>query len=123
MKIRISNKWNKETKSFEKALYDIKESDKTISGRFSLSAKKNDKWSSMHMAFIAFKNDIDLETKNALLHHGGKLIEVFGDLTVDVGYDDKPYFKFVIKKANLVEKKEVVQHFQETSEEDSSIPF
>jgi hypothetical protein len=43
MKIRIQNKYNSETKSFDKALWDIKENDKMIFGRFSLSAKKKDK--------------------------------------------------------------------------------
>lgn len=124
MKIKIANKWNKETKSYEKALYDIKESDKSIYGRFTLSAKKEEKWVNAHMSFIVFKSKVDIETINSLLRHDGKLIEVTGELTVDKGLDEKGYFKFIINSAKpLKDKSEPVQHFQERVEDDEYISF
>lgn len=126
MKIKIQNKYNNETKLFDKALYDIKENDKMIFGRFSLSAKKKDKegkdfYISSSMAFVAFKSDLDSLSLSAIMMSLGKLIEVQGDLTVD-SYNDKTFFKFIIKQARNVEEKEkkVVQSFQEKEEE---IPF
>lgn len=124
MKIRISNKWNKQTNSYDKALYDIRETEGTISGRFTISIKKEEKWVSAHMAFTAFKSKIDLETKNSLLHHGGKQIEVSGTLSVDAANDGKGYFKFIINSARPAEKKEAVQSFHEAERETfEEIPF
>lgn len=129
MKIRISNKWNKETNSVDKALYDIRETDGTISGRFTLSVKKKleneEKWANAHMSFVAFKSKIDHVTSSTLLGHGGKLIEVEGNLSVDLANDGKGYFKFVITSAKSCEEKKPVQSFHEKIEEeaDEQIPF
>ncbi len=127
MKIRISNKFNKQTNSFDKALYDIRESDKTISGRFSMSIKKKitalsageptEKWYSAHMSFVAFKDDINHETLAALRGHDGKMIDVDGVLSVDKSVEDKGYFKFIIKTARPYEEKKTVGHWQEEKPE------
>lgn len=123
MLIRIANKWNKQTNSYDPALFDIREGESTISGRFKLSAKKEEKWISAHMAFTAFKNDLDLETKNSLINHNGKLLNVKGRLIVDKGPEDKGYFKFIIDEARPHAKTEAVTSFHETASRDDEIPF
>jgi hypothetical protein len=74
------------------------------------------------MAFIAFKSDLDAVSMSTITMHAGKLIDVQGELTVDT-YNDKTFFKLIIKQARNIEEKEkkVVQSFQEKEEE--SIPF
>ncbi len=128
MKIRISNKWNKQSNSYEKSAYEIRETEKTVSGRLTLSAKKKlesgeEKWVSAHMAFIAFKSKIDSQTLSSLVHHGGKFLEVEGNLSVDLANDGKGYFRFIINSARSCEEKKPVQSFHEVENSDDEIPF
>lgn len=129
MKIRISNRWNKVENSYDKALYDIRESEKTISGRFVISKKNGEKWVNKHMAFIAFKSDLDTQSLNALINHSGNPLLVSGDLSIDARNetDHEGYFRFVIKEAKFVDNKKEgpARSFHEKSEPegDDDIPF
>jgi len=125
MLIRISNLWDNGSRTFKRYVYDIRESEKTISGRFSGSAKsqKDGKWKSVTMSFVCFKKDTDEVTQNALTSHNGDLIEISGDLSVEIGSDEKAYFKFIIKEARRFKKKEPVPSFHEIQEDDQHNDF
>ena len=62
-KLRITNTYNKENNQYEKGTFDIKESEKSITGKVNISTKKDDKYISKSLPFIAFKSKIDRETE------------------------------------------------------------
>jgi len=102
-KLKLQNIWNKETKSFDKDKFTVRETDGTISGKVSISSKKGDKWVSKPIPFVAFKSKIDEETALALLHSAGKPFEAEFNLAVD-SFADKEgeevsYFKIIINRA------------------------
>lgn len=106
-KLRIQSKWNKETNSFDRNIFELRESDKVISGKVSISSKKGDVYISKALPFVAFKSKIDDETQIALLHSNGELFEADFSLNVDSFAADQDdgstkevkYIKLVINKA------------------------
>jgi hypothetical protein len=105
-KLRISNTYNKETKQYEKGSFDIRESEKKIEGKVNISSKKNDKYISKTLPFIAFKSKIDIDTERAILDSRGQLFEAEIGLIVDNLQDQKTgktiaYVKVVINKARF----------------------
>jgi hypothetical protein len=65
-KYRIQNKWDKNTNSFDKSSFELKETEKTIRGTLNISSKQNDKFVNKPIKFILFKSKTDLETQNAV---------------------------------------------------------
>lgn len=105
-KVKLQNKWDNETKSFDKSAFELKETDKTISGKISISAKENDKWISKPISFIAFKSKIDAETENAIKFSNGQSFEVELNLSVgsfkDNNGKETVYHKAIINKARQI---------------------
>jgi len=105
-KLRISNTYNKENNQYEKGTFDIRESEKKIEGKVSISSKKDDKYISKTLPFIAFKSKIDRETERAILDSRGQLFEAEIGLMVDNLQDQKTkktitYVKVVINQAKF----------------------
>jgi len=103
-KLKLQNTWNKETKSFDRDQFELRETDGTISGKVQISSKKGDKWLSKPFPFTAFKSKIDSETTDALLNSGGKSFEAEFNIAVDSFVDKDTgkeviYFKLIINKA------------------------
>lgn len=105
-KLKLQNTWNNATKSFDKNSFELKESDKTFTGKVLISSKENDKWISKPLPFIAFKSKIDEETQRALKNSKGELFNADFDLTV-ASFDDKEtgkkvvYHRLIITKASF----------------------
>ena len=105
-KLRITNTYNKENNQYEKGTFDIRESEKKIEGKVSISSKKDDKYISKTLPFIAFKSKIDRETERAILDSRGQLFEAEIGLMVDNLQDQKTkktitYVKVVINQAKF----------------------
>jgi len=102
-KLKLQNTWNKETKSFDKDKFEVRETDGTISGKVCISSKKGDKWINKPIPFTAFKSKIDEETGLTLLHSAGKSFEAEFNLAVDSFVDKEGkeviYFKLIINRA------------------------
>lgn len=131
-KLRITNTYNKETKQYEKESFDIRESEKIITGKVNISNKKNDKYISKTLPFIAFKSKIDIETERAILDSRGQLFEAEIGLMVDNFQDQKTgktitYAKVVINKAKFeaVDKHNQAKAngYQPEAEDLTEIPF
>lgn len=131
-KLRITNTYNKETKQYEKESFDIRESEKIITGKVNISSKKNDKYISKTLPFIAFKSKIDIETERAILDSRGQLFEAEIGLMVDNFQDQKTgktitYAKVVINKAKFeaVDKHNQAKAngYQPEAEDLTEIPF
>jgi hypothetical protein len=126
-KLRLQNVWSKETNSFDKANFELRESEKTISGKVSISSKKNDKWLSKPLPFVAFKSQIDQATTRALLHSKGKSFEAEFGIIVDSFTDqetgkDIVYFKLVINSA-MFEGVAPAQVESQSDFQEDEIPF
>ena len=104
-KLRITNTYNKENNQYEKGTFDIRESEKSISGKVNISTKKDDKYVSKSLPFIAFKSKIDRETERAILDSRGQLFEAEIGLMVDNFQDQTgktiTYVKVVINQARF----------------------
>jgi len=105
-KLRLQNVWSKDTNSFDKSSFELRESDKTISGKVSVSSKKGDKWISKALPFVAFKSQIDSATTSALLHSKGKSFEAEFGMMADSFTDQETgkdiiYIKLVINSAKF----------------------
>tara|TARA_R110000868_G_C10972986_1_gene771113 strand:+ start:11281 stop:11688 length:408 start_codon:yes stop_codon:yes gene_type:complete len=105
-KVRLQNFYNKDTNSFDKNNFELRESDKSITGKLSISSKKDDKWHSKAIPFIAYKSQIDNETTMALLHSKGQLFEAEINLSVDIFRPEgEPkyiiFFKAIVNKAKF----------------------
>lgn len=103
-KLKLQNTWNKETKSYDRDKFELRETDKVISGKVSISGKKDDKWISKPIPFIAFKSKIEEGTIDALLHSNGKPFEAEFNLIADSFPDketgkDISFFKLIINRA------------------------
>ena len=129
-KLRLQNIYNKDTNSFDKTKFELRESDKAISGKVSISSKKGEAWLSKPLPFIAFKSQIDEGTQRALLHSDGKMFEAeFGLMVDSFEADGKEvrYIKLVINKAIAPEGKEekpqMSQQDSQAFEELDQIPF
>lgn len=130
-KLRISNTYNKESNQYEKGTFDIRESEKSIAGKVSISSKKDDKYISKTLPFIAFKSKIDRETERAILDSRGQSFEAEIGLMVDNFQDQTgktiTYIKLVINKARFeaVDKhnKAKTNGYQPEVEDLTEIPF
>ena len=104
-KLRISNTYNKESNQYNKNDFDIRESEKSITGKANISTKKDDKYISKTLPFIAFKSKIDRETERAILDSRGQLFEAEIGLMVDSFQDQTgktiTYVKLVINQAKF----------------------
>ena len=114
-KLRLQNTYNKETNSFDRDKFEVRETDGTISGKVSISTKKGDKWVSKPMPFTAFKSRIDVDTIDALLYSNGQVFEADISLTVDSFTDretnkEVSYFKIIINEARSGSAKSVDAH-------------
>lgn len=130
-KLRLQNVWNNDTKSFDKNNFELRESEKTISGKVSITSKKDDGYISKPMPFIAFKCKVDKDTLNALLNSRGKSFEAEFGIVVDSFKDNQgkeiKYHKLVINKAKLEGQEKHYQDkangYQPEEDQDDSIPF
>ena len=105
-RLRIQNIYNKESKSFDKSNFDIRETDKSISGKVSVSSKKGDVWISKSLPFVVFKSKVDEDTQRAILLSKGQSFEAdFGLIVDNFEADGKEiiYIKLVINKAVFVD--------------------
>ena len=104
-KLRIANVYNKENNQYEKSNFEIRESEKTISGKVNISTKKDNKYISKTLPFVAFKSQIDRDTERAILDSRGQLFEAEINLIADNFQDqnDKTinYIKVVINHAKF----------------------
>ena len=104
-KLRISNTYNKESNQYNKNDFDIRESEKSITGKANISTKKDDKYISKSLPFVAFKSKIDRETERAILDSRGQLFDAEIGLMVDNFQDQTEktitYVKVVINKAKF----------------------
>ena len=101
-RLRIQNIFNKETKFFDKSNFDIRETDKSISGKVSVSSKKGDVWVSKSIPFVVFKSKVDEDTQRTILLSKGQSFEAdFGLIVDSFEADGKEiiYIKLVINKA------------------------
>jgi len=104
-KLRISNTYNKENNQYEKGTFEVRENEKSITGKVNISSKKDNKYILKTLPFIAFKSKIDRETERAILDSRGKLFDAEIDLIVDSFQDQTgkaiTYAKVVINKAKF----------------------
>jgi hypothetical protein len=104
-KLRISNTYNKENNQYEKGTFEVRENEKSISGKVNISTKKDDKYISKTLPFIAFKSKIDRETERAILDSRGELFDAEIGLMVDNFQDQTgktiTYVKVVINQARF----------------------
>lgn len=103
-KLKLQNVWDKQTKSFSKEQFEIRETDGTIQGKVSISGKKGDKYISKPMPFTVFKSKVDADTLNTLLNSKGQVFEADFNIVVDSFADKETgkeitYFKLIINQA------------------------
>jgi hypothetical protein len=130
-KLRISNTYNKESNQYNKNDFDIRESEKSITGKVNISTKKDNKYISKTLPFIAFKSKIDRETERAILDSRGQLFDAEIGLMVDNFQDQTgktiTYVKVVINQARFeaVDKHNQAKANGYQSEDllDDDIPF
>ena len=128
-KLRISNTYNKESNQYNKNDFDIRESEKSITGKVNISTKKDNKYISKTLPFIAFKSKIDRETERAILDSRGQLFEAEIGLMVDSFQDQTgktiTYVKIVINQARFeaVDKQATVNEYQSEEFISDEIPF
>jgi hypothetical protein len=104
-KLRISNTYNKENNQYEKGTFEVRENEKSITGKVNISSKKDNKYILKTLPFVAFKSKIDRETERAILDSRGQLFDAEIDLIVDNFQDQTgktiTYIKLVINKAKF----------------------
>lgn len=131
-KLRIANTYNKETKQYEKGGFELRENEKSLTGKVNISSKKDGKYISKTLPFIAFKSKIDIETERAILDSRGQLFEAEIRFMVDNFQDQKTgkiitYAKVVINKAKFkaVDKhnQDKANGYQPEAEDLTEIPF
>jgi hypothetical protein len=130
-KLRIANVYNKESNQYEKSTFDIRESEKIISGKINISTKKNDIYISKTLPFVAFKSQIDRDTERAILDSKGQLFEAEINLIADNFQDQSGktinYIKVVINQAKFeaVDKHNEAKAngYQSENELPDEIPF
>jgi hypothetical protein len=128
-KLRITNTYNKENNQYEKGTFDIRESEKSIIGKVNISTKKDNKYISKTLPFIAFKSKIDRETERAILDSRGQLFDAEIGLMVDNFQDQTgktvTYVKIVINQAKFeaVDKQATVNEYQSEEFISDEIPF
>ena len=131
-KLKLQNKWNNDTRQFDKSSFELKESDKTISGKVSITSKQKDKFVSKSLPFILFKSQTNEQTQDAV--KSGQ--PFMADFTLGVNEFDGEggkkvsYIQMVIKEATLAEPAQLSDHhrakadgFQPQEEDEESVPF
>ena len=126
-KLKLQNKWNNDTRQFDKSSFELKESDKTISGKVSITSKQKDKFVSKSLPFILFKSQTNEQTQDAV--KSGQ--PFMANFTLGVNeFDGKAYIQMVIKEATLAEPAQLSDHhrakadgFQPQEEDEESVPF
>jgi hypothetical protein len=117
-KYKLQNKWDKTTNCFDKTAFELKETEKMISGKLNISSKQNDKFVSKPINFVLFKSKTDLETQNAVKSCQPFQAEIgIGVNEFEVEGKKVSYHQIIINKAWLADS-----HVQE-QESDDSIPF
>lgn len=105
-KLRLQNTYNKDTKSFDKNNFELRESDKTLTGKVSISSKKDGGYISKSIPFVAFKSQISSETEYAIRNSKGKSFEASFNIAVDkfdVDGKETKFFRLVINEAKFQE--------------------
>ena len=104
-KLRISNTYNKENNQYEKGTFEVRENEKSITGKVNISSKKDNKYILKTLPFVAFRSTIDRETERAILNSRGQLFDAEIGLMVDNFQDQTgktiTYAKVVINKAKF----------------------
>jgi hypothetical protein len=78
--------------------FNLKEFNKTFTGRIQISSKINDKWKDKTMSFVFFKNS-DLNTVNFFKNYDGSSFQMDFDLTLDkMPNSEELYIKIIVKK-------------------------
>jgi len=91
--------------------YNLKENEKTFSGRIQISKKIQEKWGSKTMSFVFFK-DNDINTVDFFKNYDGSSFEMDFDLTLDkMPNSEELYIKIIVKKT----WKEIDKHSIEKS--------
>lgn len=129
-KLKLQNKWNNETKSFERGIFELKETDKTISGKIQISSKQKDKYINKAIPFIMFKSQTDLHSQEAV--KSGQTFEAEFGLGVNEFTDKEgktvTYIQMIINAAKIEGREHYeakANAYQPEQEEfvDDSIPF
>lgn len=125
-KIRIKRIWDNQSKKFIDS-YEVQDREKIITGKVDISTKKDDKYISKTLPFIAFKSKIDQETINCLLTSNNKLFDAEFNIMVDSFADEngeeKKYLKLVINKAILNSDNNNSNTINQEQIVDDEIPF
>jgi len=125
-KIRIRQTWDNQSKKFIDS-YEVQDREKIITGKVDISSKKDDKYISKTLPFIAFKSKIDQETINCLLTSNNKLFDADFNIMVDSFADEngeeKKYLKLVINKAILNSDNNNSNTINQEQIVDDEIPF
>ena len=91
--------------------YNLKENEKTFTGRIQISKKIQEKWGSKTMSFVFFK-DNDINTVDFFRNYDGSSFEMDFDLTLDkMPNSEEIYIKIIVKKT----WKEIDKHSIEKS--------
>ena len=132
MAVKIQNTYDKETNSYNKEIYDIRETEKAIFGRFGMAKKdESGNWVSGTMGFVAFKKDLDDKSIRALMDHDGELLNVSGEPMLGISKkDNKGFIQFNVKHARAFEK-QIDNHSRdkgnayvpESNNSDDEIPY
>lgn len=131
-KLKLQNKWNDKTKSYDKNSFELNDRDSVITGKVSISSKQKDKFVNKPMPFILFKSKTDAQTQAAVKSG----LPFQADFTLGVNeFTDKEgktvtYHQLIINEARLEKadshnstKQNGYQPQQEEEEFDSEIPF
>jgi len=129
-KVRIQNVWDNDSRTFDKNNFELREGEKIITGKISISSKVDGKYISKPISFIAFKGSIDNATTDALLNSKGQLFDAnlnlaVGKFTNDEG-KDIVFHKVIINQASFdgvsQHQKDKTNGYQ-TDEISNEIPF
>ena len=91
--------------------YNLKENEKTFTGRIQISKKIQEKWGSKTMSFVFFK-DNDINTVDFFRNYDGSSFAMDFDLTLDkMPNSEEIYIKIIVKKT----WKEIDKHSIEKS--------
>ena len=125
-KIRIKKIWDNQSKKFIDS-YEVQDREKIITGKVDISTKKDDKYISKTLPFIAFKSKIDQGMINCLLTSNNKLFDAEFNIMVDSFADEngeeKKYLKLVINKAILNSDNNNSNTINQEQIVDDEIPF
>ena len=127
-KLRLQNKFNKDTNKFERDNFEIKETEKTLTGKINVSSKINDNWVSKAIPFIVFKSKASQETVSAVK---SGVFEADFKLSVNQFTNQKDetitYHHLIINEARLEGQEKHYQDkangYQPEEEQDDSIPW